>query len=66
MVKHILSISNKHNTNDLILIVLMLLLLATAAQTQETITDGDTQKVSPSFFVAGKGSAMGRNPEIKR
>ncbi len=54
MVKHILSISNKRNTNDLILIVLMLLLLATAAQTQETITDGDTQKVSPSFLLQEK------------
>ena len=54
MVKHILSISNKRNTNDLILIVLMLLLFATAAQTQETITDGDTQKVSPSFLLQEK------------
>ena len=32
----------------------MLLLLATAAQTQETITDGDTQKVSPSFLLQEK------------
>ena len=54
MVKHILSISNKRNTNDLILIVFLLLFFATAAQTQDTITDGDTQKVSPSFLLQEK------------
>ena len=54
MVKHILSISNKRNTNDLILIDFLLLFFATAAQTQDTITDGDTQKVSPSFLLQEK------------
>ena len=54
MVKHILSISNKLNTYDLILIVFLLLFTATAAQTQEKIADGDTQKVSPSFILQEK------------
>ena len=54
MVKHILSISNKRNTNDLILIVFLLLFFTTAAQTQDTITDGDTQKVSPSSVLQEK------------
>ena len=54
MVKHILSISNKLNTYDLILIVFLLLFYATAAQTQEKIADGDTQKVSPSFILQEK------------
>jgi hypothetical protein len=54
MVKHILSISNKLNTYDLILIVNLLLFSATAAQPQEKIADGDTQKVSPSFILQEK------------
>ena len=54
MVKHILSISNKLNTYDLILIVNLLLFSATAAQSQEKIADGDTQKVSPSFILQEK------------
>ncbi len=54
MVKHILSISNKRNANDLILIVSLLLFLTTAAQTQDTITDGDALKVSPSYVLQEK------------
>ena len=52
--KHILSITNKQNTHDLILTVLLLLFTATAAHTQEKIADGDTQKVSPSFVLQEK------------
>ena len=52
--KHILSITNKQNTHDLILTVLLLLFTATAAHTQEKIADGDTQKVSPSFILQEK------------
>tara|TARA_B110000438_G_scaffold290552_1_gene326409 strand:- start:1252 stop:2079 length:828 start_codon:yes stop_codon:yes gene_type:complete len=52
--KHILSITNKQNTHDLVLTVLLLLFLATAAHTQEKIADGDTQKVSPSFVLQEK------------
>ena len=54
MVKHILSISNKLKTYDLILIVNLLLFFTTAAQSQEKIADGDTQKVSPSFILQEK------------
>ena len=52
--KHILSITNKQNTHDLVLTVLLLLFTATAAHTQEKIADGDTQKVSPSFVLQEK------------
>jgi len=52
--KQILSITNKQNTHDLVLAVLLLLFTATAAHTQEKITDGGTQKVSPSFVLQEK------------
>jgi len=52
--KHILSITNKQNTHDLILTVLLLLFTATAAHTQEKIAYGDIQKVSPSFVLQEK------------
>ena len=52
--KHILSITNKQSTHDLVLTVLLLLFTATAAHTQEKIAGGDTQKVSPSFVLQEK------------
>ena len=47
-------ISDKRKPNILVLIVPFLLFLTTVAQTQDTITDGDALKVSPSYVLQEK------------